>query len=75
VIRTEWVAEWEKRPDEAAAESERLLAEIMSAVREGRTHEILPFTGQTAGLIEDVEPAAKIVKNLVAEAERAVELG
>jgi enoyl-[acyl-carrier protein] reductase II len=75
VIRTEFVAEWENRPDEAAAESERLLAEIMSAVREGRTHEILPFTGQTAGLIGDVEPAAKIVRNLVAEAERALELG
>jgi nitronate monooxygenase/enoyl-[acyl-carrier protein] reductase II len=75
VIRTEWVAEWEKRPDEAAAESERLLAEIMSAVREGRTHEILPFTGQTAGLIDDVQPAAKIIEELVAGAEQAVELG
>jgi hypothetical protein len=47
----------------------------MAAVGQGRTHEILPFTGQTAGLIGDVQPAAKIVKNLVAEAERAVELG
>ena len=75
VIRTEFVSRWESRPDEAAGESERLLAEIMAAVGEGRTHEILPFTGQTAGLIRDVQPAAKIVKDLVAEAERAVELG
>jgi len=75
VIRTEFVSQWESRPDEAADESERLLAEIMAAVGDGRTHEILPFTGQTAGLIKDVQPAAKIVKNLVAEAERAVELG
>ena len=75
-IRTELVGRWESRPDEAAAESERLLAEIMAAVGEGRTHEILPFTGRTtAGLIRDVQPAAKIVKNLVAEAEGAVELG
>jgi enoyl-[acyl-carrier protein] reductase II len=46
----------------------------MAAVGEGRTHEILPFTGRTAGLIRDVQPAAKIVKNLLAEAERVVEL-
>ena len=35
VIRTEFVSRWESRPDEAAAESERLLAEIMAAVRRG----------------------------------------
>jgi nitronate monooxygenase/enoyl-[acyl-carrier protein] reductase II len=46
----------------------------MAAVREGRTHELIPFTGQTAGLIGDVRPAAKIVEDLVAEASEAVEL-
>lgn len=74
VIRTDFVAEWETRPTEAAAESERLLGEIMAAVREGRAHELLPFTGQTAGLIADVRPAAKIVEELVAGAEQAIEL-
>jgi len=74
VIRTDFVAEWETRPTEAAAESERLLGEIMAAVREGRAHELLPFTGQTAGLIDDVRPAAKIVEELVAGAEQAIEL-
>ena len=75
VIRTAFVDEWESRPRDAAAEAERLRAEIMGAVREGRTHELVPFTGQTAGMITDVQPAAKIVKNLVAEAERVVEFG
>ena len=75
VIRTDFVDEWESRPRDAAAESERLRADIMGAVREGRTHELVPFTGQTAGMITDVQPAAKIVKNLVAEAERVVEFG
>ena len=74
VIRTDFVTEWETRPTEAAAESERLLGEIMAAVREGRAHELLPFTGQTAGLIADVRPAAKIVEELVAGAEQAIEL-
>ena len=75
VIRTDFVREWESRPADAAAEAERLRTEIMEALREGRTHEIVAFTGQTAGLIRDVQPAAKIVKDLVAGAERALELG
>jgi nitronate monooxygenase/enoyl-[acyl-carrier protein] reductase II len=75
VIRTDFVREWESRPAEAAAEAERLRGEIMDALREDRTHEVVAFTGQTAGLIRDLQPAAKIVKKLVTEAERALELG
>lgn len=73
VIRTDFVDEWESRAGDAAAEAERLRADIMGAIREGRTHELVPFTGQTAGMITDVHPAAKIVQDLVAEAERVVE--
>jgi nitronate monooxygenase/enoyl-[acyl-carrier protein] reductase II len=47
----------------------------MNALRDGRTHELVAFTGQSAGLIGDVPPAAKIVKDMVAGAERALELG
>jgi len=72
VIRTEFVEEWASRPREAAAEAKRLAGEIMDSIREGRTHEVVPFTGQTAGLITDVQPAAKIVQDMVAEAERVV---
>ena len=72
VIRTDFVDKWESRPRDAAAEAERLRAEIMGAVRGGRSHEVVPFTGQTAGMIRDVQPAAKIVQDLVAEAERVV---
>jgi enoyl-[acyl-carrier protein] reductase II len=75
VIRTDFIREWESRPADAAADAERLRAEIMNALREGRTHEVVAFTGQTAGLITDVQPAAKIVKDLVGGAERALELG
>jgi enoyl-[acyl-carrier protein] reductase II len=72
VIRTDFVRQWEARAGDAAAEAERLQAEIMGAIREGRTHELLPFTGQTAGLIQDVQPAAAIVRELVAGAGRAL---
>jgi enoyl-[acyl-carrier protein] reductase II len=75
VMRTDFVREWESRPGDAAEQSERLMGEIMGAVREGRTHDVVPFTGQTAGMIRDVQPAAKIVQDLVAEAERVVKFG
>ena len=75
VIRTDFVAEWESRRRDVAAEAERLQAEIMAAVRGGRTHEVVPFTGQSAGMITDVQPAAKIVDTMVAEARRVVQFG
>jgi enoyl-[acyl-carrier protein] reductase II len=33
----------------------------------------LPFTGQTAGIVHDILPAAEIVRAMVTEAEQALE--
>ena len=38
-------------------------------MRQGRAYELVPFTGQTAGLIHDIAPAGAIVRRIVAEAE------
>jgi enoyl-[acyl-carrier protein] reductase II len=73
VIRTDFVGEWEERPDDAAQQAERLRAEIMGALRGGRAHELTPFTGQTAGLIHAVRPAGEIVLAMATEADRALE--
>jgi len=70
---TRFVAEWASRPQEAAKQADRLRGEIMASIREGRPHELTPFTGQTTGLIDDVLPAADIVRSMVAEAEAAIE--
>jgi hypothetical protein len=50
-----------------------LRTEIMGAVREGRAHELTPFTGQPTGLIHDVRPAGDIVRELSAEGARSLE--
>jgi enoyl-[acyl-carrier protein] reductase II len=73
VIRTDFVTRWERAPDEARAQAEQLGSQIMASVREGRQHEMTPFTGQTAGLIRELLPAAEIVRRMVSEAERALD--
>jgi enoyl-[acyl-carrier protein] reductase II len=47
-------------------------ARLREALLAGRGDEYLPFTGQSAGLIGDVLPAAEIVARVVAEAEEAL---
>jgi NAD(P)H-dependent flavin oxidoreductase YrpB (nitropropane dioxygenase family) len=47
--------------------------EMLRAVRAGRGHELLPFTGQSAQLVHDVLPAQEVVARLVADAERALD--
>ena len=41
---------------------------MLDAIRQGRGHELMPFTGQSAGLIHDILPAAEIIRTLVNEA-------
>jgi enoyl-[acyl-carrier protein] reductase II len=72
VIRTEFVAEWQDRSAEAAEHADRLRDAIMGSVRRGRPDELTPFTGQTAGLVHDVLPAAEIVRGMVDGAEHAL---
>lgn len=73
VIRSEFVAEWERQPVEARRQADRLRAEIMGSIEREQPHELTPFAGQSAGLIHDVRPAAEIVRGMVSEAEAALE--
>jgi enoyl-[acyl-carrier protein] reductase II len=72
VMRTSFVEEWQRRPEEARREAERLRGELMSVVRKRRPHELVPFTGQTAGMIDEILPAGEIVRTMVSEAEEAL---
>jgi enoyl-[acyl-carrier protein] reductase II len=72
VLRTPFVREWLGRTEDARGQASRLREEVRSAIRGRTTHELLPFTGQTAGLIRDVLPAREIVEGMVSEAELAL---
>jgi enoyl-[acyl-carrier protein] reductase II len=69
VLRTDWVDRYNADPQAVATDRERLAAELVNAVKTGRSHELVPFTGQTAGMIDAVQAAGEIVTRMVAEAE------
>jgi len=72
-LRTPFIGKWQSRRDQAGKEAERLQAEISSGVQQGRMEEFVPFTGQTAGLIGQILPAAEIVHSLIRDAEEALQ--
>jgi enoyl-[acyl-carrier protein] reductase II len=72
VLRTPFVEEWLGRTQDARRDAGRLRDEVLSAIRGRTTHELLPFAGQTAGMVHDVLPAREIVERMVAEAELAL---
>lgn len=71
-LSSPFIEEWRHRRDDAKREAERLRAEVMAAVKQGRLGELMPFAGQTAGMVREILPAAEIVRHIVAEAEAAL---
>ena len=71
VLRTPLVERLETAPE--TVDPAEVGPEMLRAVRAGRGHELLPFTGQSAQLVHDVLPAREVVARLVADAERALD--
>ncbi len=44
----------------------------MTGIKEDKDHELVPFTGQSTGLIHEILPAAEIIRNIVKEAEETI---
>lgn len=72
MLRTPFIEEWQQRRNDTKREVERLQSEVITALQQGRFHEIVPFAGQTAGLIREILPAGEIVRRIVTEAEEAL---
>lgn len=71
-LRNDFIDTWNADPDGAATHGERLSADVIAAVQRGTLEELLPFTGQSAGLIHEVLPVADIMDTLIREAEDAI---
>jgi enoyl-[acyl-carrier protein] reductase II len=72
LLRTEFVDRWEERVDEVAADPSGVLAELAEADAAGDREALLVVGGQSAGLLDEVQPAAAIVRALVEEARAAL---
>jgi NAD(P)H-dependent flavin oxidoreductase YrpB (nitropropane dioxygenase family) len=68
-LRSEFVDKWQQRRDEIRRNPEAVLAELGSAMSEGRMHELVAVAGQSAGMVHAVEPAGEIVRDIVDQAE------
>ncbi len=51
---------------------QRLRARLTEARQQGRMHDLLPLTGQSAGAIHDIKPAGEIVRQIADEAVTAL---
>jgi len=74
VLSSPFVKQWMDRHRDAVRERALLRQEIEQAIGEGRFGELLPFTGQTAGLIRDILPAAEIVRRIIAGADETLKM-
>jgi nitronate monooxygenase/enoyl-[acyl-carrier protein] reductase II len=59
--------------DPASVDQAQVIARFLREVRENRGDDLLPFTGQSAGLVHDLPSAADVVARLVGEAESSLE--
>ena len=72
MLRTPFLGKWHGRTDELASRAAELGSKMIDAIPAGNGHEYTPFTGQSAGLIDDILPAAQIVRHTVAQAHDAL---
>lgn len=72
-LRTAFVDEWNARSAEAESAADLLRAQIRMASASGIAHRLVPLTGQSAGLIHEILPAAEIIRRIVAEADATIQ--
>ena len=72
VVRNSFIDEWHGREDEVRRMKADLVGRMRTAVDDGTVHELLVITGEVAGAIDDVVPAAEIVRRMAAGAEEVL---
>jgi NAD(P)H-dependent flavin oxidoreductase YrpB (nitropropane dioxygenase family) len=68
VRRNRLVEDWIGREGELRRHRDEVRERIERARREGDVEHAVVYTGQTAGLIDSVQPAARVVEEIVGEA-------
>jgi nitronate monooxygenase len=69
MLHSPFARQWEGRHEDARHQAKQLQDQIIEAIAAGKLGELLPFAGQTVGLIRGILPAAEITRQIAAEAE------
>jgi nitronate monooxygenase len=69
ILRNQFTATWHGREDEVIARKQELVSQLDAAAAAGDTTFARVLAGSSAGLVHGIEPAADIVRRIVAEAE------
>lgn len=69
VVRNAFVEEWHGREEEVRRMKGELVARMRMAMGAGTVHELLVIAGEVAGAIDDILPAAEIVRRMATGAE------
>jgi len=69
-LRTELIDNLEADPD--SVDPAEVGPQLLTAVRAGGGHDLLPFAGQSVALIHDIAPAAQLIARLIKEATGAL---
>ncbi|MDQ5863546.1 MAG: hypothetical protein M3263_01560, partial [Thermoproteota archaeon] len=65
---------WNRRSrNEVEPKADELSGILMTGMKQGRDNEFVPFTGQSAGIVHDILPAAEIINRMVMEARESLE--
>lgn len=72
VIRNAFVDEWQGNEDLFRANKGQLLDQIRSAMANGTFHELIVVTGEGAGAIDEILPAADIVRQMATLAQEVL---
>jgi len=70
-LRTPLIEQLENAPE--TVDPKVVGPRLVEAVRAGGGEDLLPFTGQSAGLVHDIVPAAVLIQRLVAQTESALQ--
>lgn len=73
-LRTPFIEQLNSRPrNEVEKQAEELRDTIIAGMRQGKEHELVPFAGQSAGLVHGILPASEIIDRMVIEARETLE--
>jgi enoyl-[acyl-carrier protein] reductase II len=72
-LKSPFIDKWLAHREDVKMESETIQKQIITAMQQGKFGELMPFAGQTVGMINEILPASVIVQRLVSEAQKALE--